>query len=306
MERQDCNAPARLQCARQLFHELIKHFKLVVDVNAQRLKRPLAGLFDRLLLFLFRQKIQRLFDHPAQLCRRVNPVAAADFFCDCLRKLLAIWLVRIFIQHTGKLFSRYRIQPFCRADALFLIQSQIQRTIHFEGKTALRIVDLHRRHSQVRQDEIKSADLLRDLVDRAEILQPDGKNILPIAQLLQTLFRLGGFLRVYVRRIHVPLTMQTFQHRFCVSAVAQRRVKAGFPGLNLQKIQNFLYHNRNVHPGRRISLTDHMLHCILIFFRLQLLIFFLEFLRVFSFISNAALMLLRLIFLFQMHPPIPC
>ena len=39
--------------------------------------------------------------------------------------------------------------------------------------------------------------------------------------------------------------------------------------------------------------------------RLQLLIFFLEFLRVFSFISNAALML-RLIFLFQMHPPIPC
>ena len=35
------------------------------------------------------------------------------------------------------------------------------------------IVNLHRRHSQVRQDEIKSADLLRDLVDRAEILQPE-------------------------------------------------------------------------------------------------------------------------------------
>ena len=93
MERQDCNAPARLQCARQLFHELVKHFKLVVDVNAQRLKRPLTGLFDRLLLFLFRQKIQRLFDHPAQLCRRVNPVAAVDFFCDCLRKLLTVRLV---------------------------------------------------------------------------------------------------------------------------------------------------------------------------------------------------------------------
>ena len=65
----------------------------MVDVNAQRLKRPLTGLFDRLLLFLFRQKIQRLFDHPTQLCRRVNPVAAADFFCDCLRKLLTVRLV---------------------------------------------------------------------------------------------------------------------------------------------------------------------------------------------------------------------
>ena len=243
MERQDCNAPARLQCARQLFHELIQHFKLVVDVNAQRLKRPLAGLFDRLLLFLFRQKVQRPFNHPAQLCRRVNPVAAADFFCDCLCKFLAIWLVRIFIQHTGKFFSRNRIQPLCRADALFLIQSQIQRAIHFEGKTALRIVDLHRRHSQIRQNEIKSADLLRDLVDRAEILQPDGKDILPIAQLLQTLFRLGGFLRVYVRRIHMPASMQTFQHCLCMSAIAQCRVKTRFTRLNLQKIQNFLYHN---------------------------------------------------------------
>ena len=202
----------------------------MVDVNAQRLKRPLAGLFDRLLLFLFRQKSSAL------------SITLRSFVVVSIRLPRRISSVIAFAsssQYGSSEFS-YSIPAsssrdivYSRSAALmpfFLIQSQIQRAIHFEGKAALRIIDLHRRHSQIRQNEIKSADLLRDLVDRAEILQPDGKNILPIAQLLQTLFVLADSSGSTSVAYMCPSPCKHSSIAFCVSAVAQRRIKAGFPG----------------------------------------------------------------------------
>ena len=59
----------------EAFHEFIQHLKLLVHIDAQRLECTLAGLFDRVLFLLLRQKIQRILDHPAQLCRRVDAAA---------------------------------------------------------------------------------------------------------------------------------------------------------------------------------------------------------------------------------------
>ena len=45
-----------------------------------------AGLFDCVLFLLLRQKIQRILDHPAQLCRRVDVAAPADFLPEKEKK----------------------------------------------------------------------------------------------------------------------------------------------------------------------------------------------------------------------------
>ena len=37
---------------------------------------------------------------------------------------------------------------------------------------------------------------------------------------------------------------------------------------NNQKIQDLIYHDRNVHSGRSVSLLDYMRDCVLIFLRL--------------------------------------
>ena len=86
-----------------------------------------------------------------------------------------------------------------------------------------------------------------------------------------------------------------------MTAIAKSRIKSDLSRLDLQKIQDLIHHNRDMHSCRSISLLDHMLDRILIFFRLQLLIFFFKFLRVFPLIPYTALMR-RLWILFHIHP----
>ena len=51
---------------------------------------------------LLRQKIQRILDHPAQLCRRVDAAAPADLVRDRFCQLLTVRLVGVLIEHPGK------------------------------------------------------------------------------------------------------------------------------------------------------------------------------------------------------------
>ena len=194
--------------------------------------------------------------------------APADLVRDCFCQLLPVRLVGVLIEHPGKFLPRDRIQPLRRADPRLLIEPEIQRSIHLKREAALRIVDLHGRHAKIRQNKVEAADLFCDLIDRAEILKAHRQKILPESQILQTLFRLGGLLRVHIGRPDMSLSFQTFQHGTRVPAVAERRIKSLLSGLNLQKVQNFFYHNRDMHSRRRISLPDHMLDRILIFLRL--------------------------------------
>ena len=62
----------------------------MVYVYAERLECALTGLFDDVLLILFRQKIKCLFYNVTKLCGRIYAVALPDLVCDCLCKLLAI------------------------------------------------------------------------------------------------------------------------------------------------------------------------------------------------------------------------
>ena len=74
----------------------------------------------------------------------IHTVSFADLICDCLSNFLAVWLIRVLIQHSGKLIAANLVQSLGCTDSFFLIQAQIQRSVCTEGKTALRVIDLHR------------------------------------------------------------------------------------------------------------------------------------------------------------------
>ena len=68
--------------------------------------------------------------------------------------------------------------------------------------------------------------------------------------------------------VDIPISSTDNIARLLEREVDSARIKSLLSGLNLQKVQNFFYHNRDMHSRRRISLPDHMLDRILIFLRL--------------------------------------
>ena len=228
-------------------------------------------------------------------------MSPSDLIRNGFCQFLTVWLVRILIEHSCQLFSSNSVQTFCCADSFLLIQAKIQRSIHLKRKSSLRVIDLHRRYAKICQNKIKSAYLFCDLINGTEILKFDRQHILTKPLLLQTFSGLCRLFRVHICGIHMPLALQTLQHGFRMTAIAKSRIKSDLSRLDLQKIQDLIHHNRDMHSCRSISLLDHMLDRILIFFRLQLLIFFFKFLRVFSLIPYTALMR-RLWILFHIHP----
>ena len=83
----------------------------------------------------------------------------------------------------------------------------------------------------------------------------------------------------------MTFAVKTFHHCLCMAAVSKCGIKSGFSRLDLQKIQDFLHHNGNMHASRCIPFADHMFDRILIFLRVQFFVLFFKFFRIFSFIS---------------------
>ena len=78
-------------------------------------------------------------------------------------------------------------------------------------------------------------------------------------------------------------------------AVSQSGVQAFLSRLDLKKLQYLLYHDGNVHTYGSTPLTDHLCHCLRIFFRLQFFVFLIIFLWMGAFIADPPLMSLLLV-----------
>ena len=92
-------------------------------IDAERLKGPLAGLFDRVFFLFFRKEIQSLFDHFPKFRGGIYAVALTNLIGDGFGDLLTVRLIGILIQHSGKFFSGNGIQTLRRTDSCLLIQS---------------------------------------------------------------------------------------------------------------------------------------------------------------------------------------
>ena len=73
-----------------------------------------------------------------------------------------------------------------------------------------------------------------------------------------------------------------------MASVAQSSVQPGLSRLDLKEIQDFIYHNGNVHTCRSAALTDDLFNGIPVLFRLMFLILFLKFPRVGTLVADTA------------------
>ena len=72
----------------------------------------------------------------------------------------------------------------------------------------------------------------------------------------------------------MPLALQLFQHLLGVAAVAQGGVHAHLARLDIQKVQDLVHHDGDVHAGGGLAAPDDLLHIVLILPGVQFLIFF--------------------------------
>ena len=169
MEGQNCHFSARFQHTRQLFQQGIQYFIFMIHVDAKRLKRTLTGFSHHLFVFFLRQEFQCRFDLIMKLRGRPSFFLSPVSRYDTRRNLFCIWLIRIFCKHTNQLLFRHRKQPVGSAFSLLRIHAQVQRPIGLVGKTALRIVDLHRGNAKICQHKIKFSRFLCHLIDICKI-----------------------------------------------------------------------------------------------------------------------------------------
>ena len=86
----------------------------------------------------------------------------------------------------------------------------------------------------------------------------------------------------------MPFSLQACKHTGAVAAVSECCIKSVLSWLDLEKIEDFLYENRDMHAGRCASLLDHMLNGPLIFLRIQFFVFLIVIPRMCAFVADAA------------------
>ena len=294
MEGEDGDAGARIQAVRQLLEEVIEHLKLTVHVDAQRLKDTLAGLLHGVLLLLLRKEGEGLRNGIAELGRRFKLHAFMESAVDLLRDTLGIRLIGILDEHVYHVVIGQRAQALGSRFAGFRIEPEVQRAVGLITEAALRVIDLHRGDTEVSEHEVKFIAVPRDLVNVSEIHVADGEDVLAVSLLTKSLLGLHRLDRIDVGRVKMPLSMELFEHLLRVAAVAEGRIHADLARLDLQHIEDFLDHDRDVHTCRGLPLLDDLLDVVLVLLRVQLLILLVEAPRILPAVALPALVLHRL------------
>ena len=273
MESQDGRTSARLEDGGQLFEETVEDLKLAVDFDTQRLENTLTGLADDLFAVLLGQEIERLLDGIIKLTGGLDDSAALKDAEDLGSDLFGIGLIRVFHQQADDLIFTQLTQTLGCGDARCGVKTQIEGAVLFEGKAAGGIVDLHGGNAEVSQNEIE-LPVRCNFVQLGKVHALDGQDFGTEAKGLETgpgLFRLDG---IDIGGIHVTLTLELLEHTAGMAAITQCGIQADLTGLDLQKLEDLINHDRNVHTGRCLTLLDDLLDLVLVLFGIVFLIFF--------------------------------
>lgn len=130
---QNGGAPAGFEDCRQLFQKGVERFELAVDIDSQRLKGSLAGLFDGFLTLSAGKKGQRLLHKRGQLPGGIHAAAPFEYLRDGVGDALGIRLIGIFNQQGDKLLLIQLPQPLRRRLFRRWVQPKVQRPVVFIG-----------------------------------------------------------------------------------------------------------------------------------------------------------------------------
>ena len=301
MERQDGRAAARGEGLGELFHELVKDFIFVVDVDAERLERAGAALLDGVLFFFGRRALREMdgaqcaLDGFMECLRRLDGTAlfvADNLLCDGGGKRL----VSIFDEHALDFVLRHLGKALSGGRTGLGIEPQVERAVRFVRKATRRVVNLHGRDAEVGEYEVEWADVTRELVNLAEIHAAEAPAVVAIAFGADAGDGLFGLDGIDVATIEMARAAEGFEHLERVAAIAERRVETTLARLDAEHGEDFVDHDGDVHAGRGVAFGDDVGDFVGVFFGIQFFVFFREVARVFAAVVNAAMM--RLVSLF--------
>jgi len=165
---------------------------------------------------------------------------------------------------------------------------------HVEGadslvaEAAIGVVQLHRRHPQVHEDEIGG----REPLGGQHLRQPRKRAVMgdkrlgPEAGGAQSCLRAGQLERIHVEPDEASARLQASQDRLGVSPTTERAVHHDVAGPGSKAAKDFLHHDRPVHARRRLAGIEDLLHVRGVPLGVELLVFVVEPARVFARVSR--------------------
>src|SRR4051794_5575359 len=199
-------------------------------------------------------------------------------------------LVRILIKQLLDLSRFAARQPGGSRLAFVWVHSQIKRTLQLVGKATRRIVELHGRTSEIREDHICAVNFQRSehSLEPCEIGMHQRQGIGAEAEASKALLGPGEFDRIRIQPEQSPARADGLEQFEGMSAITECRIHCHLSRHGPQDLQHFRHTNGTMHACGSLAGGQNLFESLGVFFRIQLLIFLLETARVPSRIARAS------------------
>ena len=187
------------------------------------------------------------------------------------------------------LFARARDQ-LRRGLTAQRIHPHVERTDPFVAEAAIGIVELHRRHAEVRQNQVDACQPLggQHLRQAREVRVARDEHVGAEAGRAQTRFRARQLERVDIEPDEAAARPHTLQDRSRMTAPAERAIHRDLAGARSKAAQDFVHHDRQMHARRRPAGREDLLHVRGVPLGVQLLVFVVKRARVLARVAPAS------------------
>ena len=221
--------------------------ELVVDGDAQRLERPRR----RVLVGVARRAGR---GHRARQAQRVGELAGFGGALERPSDAARVALLAVLPQDAGQRLVVEAADELERGLAVLGIHAHVDRALPLPREAAARLVDLHRRHAEVRDDAVELRDADRpDLPELPELIE-QGRQLAEaaahrdeaVAEARQALAGDAQGLGIAIDADHPARRAAGLQDALGVAASAEGGVAVGAAGLRRQEAHHFFWEYRAV------------------------------------------------------------
>ena len=233
---------AGIQQLHHVLQRLFERVQLVVDRDAQRLKRAARAVAVVLHAHLFGDgRVHARHQIARRLQRDLR---------DARRPLL----LRVIAQNAGDLRRAPRVDDLPRRQRLILIHAHVQRRVRVVGEAALGGVELMAAHAEVDHHTVDffHAALSQQRLDVVKIALDGGE----VARRAEALCRRRQRVVVAVDAVEVPRAVQPTQNLRAVASAAQRAVHIDAALAHVEHIHRGHEHHAHMFKIHRLSLSS--------------------------------------------------
>ncbi len=193
--------------------------------------------------------------------RRERTAASHEGRCDVLRQRL----IRVVAENRSQPVCRRPLEPLRGGETAPRVHAHVERAIDLEREAARRIIDLHRGHAEIGEEEVDAVVPANGAdcgAHAGKIRATDEERRITEAEPAQARLRLGQLDWVGIESEEPPAWRELLEKPLRVPAPTEGRVHAALTRLQGQRRQHFLDQDRYVLPRRclpaRAQVRDHL------------------------------------------------